>query len=52
MSLGNFSRDFIIDNMKKKTGLKGSVKCFSVDYISINTNQILDTNEYLMKKLF
>ena len=34
----------------KKTGLKGSVK-FSVDYRSINTNEILDIHKYLMKEL-
>ena len=34
------SKDFTIDDMKKK-GLKGSVNFFSVDYRSINTNDIL-----------
>ena len=28
LCLGNVSKDFTIDNMKKKTGLKGSVKFF------------------------
>ena len=37
LCLGNVSKDFKIDNMKK-TGLKESVNFFSVDYISINTN--------------
>ena len=42
LCLGNVSKDFTIDNMKKKTVLKGSVIFFSVDYRSINTNEILD----------
>ena len=33
----------------KKTGLKGSVKIFPVDFNPINTNDILDICEYLMK---
>ena len=39
--------------MKKKTGLKGSVQVFSVDYNAIlgcDTNDILDIHRYLMKK--
>ena len=32
LHLGNISKDFTINNMKKKTGLKGSVELFSVDY--------------------
>ena len=35
----------------KKTGLKVSVNPFSVDYKSINTNEIIDIHKYLMKKL-
>ena len=35
----------------KKTGLKESVKFFSVDYRSINTNEVLDICKYLMKEL-
>ena len=51
MCFGNVSKDFTIDNMKK-TGLKRSVNFFSVDYRSINTNEInislisIDTNVY------
>ena len=30
--LGNISKDFTINNMKKKAGLKGYVDAFSVDY--------------------
>ena len=33
----------------KKTGLKGTVKVFSVDYNDIDTNDILDIHKYLMK---
>ena len=50
LCLGNISNDFAIDNMKKKkTGLKGSVKLFSVGFIPIDTNNILDIHGYLMK---
>ena len=34
----------------KKTGLKGTLKIFSVDYHAINTNNILDIQRYLMKR--
>ena len=52
LCLGNISKDFTIDNMKK-TGLKGSVKFFSVDYRPINTNEISDIHRFLMKgKIF
>ena len=47
LCLGNISKDFTI-NMKK-TGLKGSVKFFSVDFNPIDTNDILDIHRYLMK---
>ena len=40
--LGNISKDFTIDNMKKKTGLKGCVKVFSVNYNSIATSVTTD----------
>ena len=35
------SNDFAIDNMKK-TGLKGSIHVFPVDYNAIVTSNILD----------
>ena len=50
LCLGNVSKDFIINNMKK-TGLKRSVKFFSLDYRSINTNGVLDIRKYLMQEL-
>ena len=36
---------------QQKTELKGSAKFFSVDYTSINTNDILDIHKYLTKEL-
>ena len=33
----------------KKTGLKGSITLFSVDFNPIDTNDILDMHKYLMK---
>ena len=47
--LGNISKDFTINNMKK-TGLKGVVKFFSVDFSPIDTNDVLDIHKYLMKR--
>ena len=47
--LGNISRDFSVDNMKK-TGLNGYVYDFSVDYDFIANHKILDIRKYLMKK--
>ena len=47
--LGNISRDFSVDNMKK-TGLNGYVYDFSVDYDSIANDKILDVHKYLMEK--
>ena len=34
----------------KKTGLKGIVKVFSVDYNAIDTSDILDIHRYLTKE--
>ena len=49
LCLGNISKDFTINNVKKKTGLKGIVNFFSVDFNPIDTNDILDIHKYLMK---
>ena len=49
LCLGNISKDWSIDNMKK-TGLKGYIYDFSVDYDDIAVSDILDIHEYLMKK--
>ena len=50
LSLGNISKDWSIDNMKKKTGLNEYVYDFSVDYDDIAVDDILDIHNYLMKK--
>ena len=47
--MDNISKGFTISNMKKKTGLKGNVKSFSVDLNHIDTNDILDIHKYLVK---
>ena len=47
--LGNISKDFSVDNMKK-TGLYGEVYEFSIDYDAIANDKILDIHKYLMKK--
>ena len=49
LCLGNISRDFTIDNVKK-TGLNGVVKVFHVDYHATDTNNILDIYRYLIKE--
>ena len=47
--LGNVSKDFSASNMKK-TGLNGYIYDFSVDYNSIDVNDIKGIHKYLMKK--
>ena len=49
LCLGNVSKDFIINNMKK-TGLQGVVNFFSVDFNPIDTNNILDIHKYILKR--
>ena len=49
LCLGNKSKDWSVDNIKK-TGLKGYVYDFSVDYDAIAVSDILDIHKYLMKK--
>ena len=49
LCLGNISKDFSVDNMKK-TGLNGYVYHLSVDYDAIAVDNILDIHKYLMKK--
>ena len=46
--LGNISKDFSVDNMKK-TGLNGYVYDFSVDY-DATVDDILHVHKYLMQK--
>ena len=50
LCLGNISKDFAINNMKKKTGLKRSVNFFSVDFNPIDTNDTLNIHKYFMKR--
>ena len=49
LCLGNISKDFSVDNMKK-TGLNGYVYDFSVDYNIIDTSNIIDIHKYFMNK--
>ena len=49
LCLGNISKDWSVDNMKK-TGLNGYVYDFSVDYDAIAVDNILDIDKHLMKK--
>ena len=48
LCLGNISKDWSVDNMKK-TGVKGYVYDFSVDYDTIAVSDISDIHKYLMK---
>ena len=49
LCLGNISKDFSLDNMKK-TGLNGYVYDFSVDYDAIALDDILGIHKYLLEK--
>ena len=49
LCLGNVSKDFSASNMKK-TGFNGYIYDFSVDYNSIDVNDIKNIHKYLMKK--
>ena len=49
LCLGNISKDFSVDNMKK-AGLNGCVYGFSVVYDAIAFDDILDIHKYLMEK--
>ena len=48
--LGNISKDWSIDNMKR-TGFTGYVYDFSVDYNATDVDDIKDIHKYLMKKI-
>ena len=50
LCLGNISKDWSTDNMKKKTGFDGYVYDFSVDYDATDIDDIKDIHKYLMKK--
>ena len=47
--LGNISKDWSVDNMKK-TGFTSYVYGFSVDYEAIAVNDIKNIHKYLMEK--
>ena len=47
LCLGNISKDFTANNMKK-TGLNGYVYEFSVDYNVIDTSNIINIHKYLI----
>ena len=49
LCLGNISKDFTVDNMKK-TGLKGVVKVFPINCNVIDTKDILDIHRSLIKE--
>ena len=49
MCLGNISKDWSVDNMKKAEW-KGYVYRFSVDYDAIAVSNTLDIHKYLIKK--
>ena len=49
LCLGNISKDWSVDNMKK-TGFIGYVYDFSIDYDPIAVNDIKDIHKYLMEK--
>ena len=51
MFLGNNSKEFTANSMKKKAGLNGYLYEFFVDYNIIDTSNIINVINYLMKKL-
>ena len=51
LCLENMSKDWSIENMKKKTGFNGYVYDFSVNYDATDVDDIKNINKYLMKKI-
>ena len=49
LCLGNISKDWSVDNMKK-TGFTGYVYDFSADYNTVTLDDVKDIHKYLMKK--
>ena len=49
LCLGNISKDWSTNNIKK-TGFKGYIYDFSVDYYATDVDDIKDIHKYLMKK--
>ena len=50
LCIGNISKDFSVDNMKKKNKIKWIVYDFSVDCDSVAVDDILDIHKYLIEK--
>ena len=50
LCLGNISKDWSADNLKKKT-FNGYVYDFSVDYNTTDVDDIKDIHKYLIKKI-
>ena len=48
--LGNISKDWLVDDLKKKTGFTGYVYGFSVDCDPVEFDDIKDIYKYLMKE--
>ena len=48
--LGNISKDWSTNNMKKKTGFNGYIYYFSVDFDATDVDDIKDIHKYLKKK--
>ena len=49
MCLGDFSKDFTVDNMKKN-GINGDINEFTVNYNTIYVTDIVDIHKYLTRK--
>ena len=49
LCLGNISKDWLIDNMKK-TGFNGYIYDFNVDCDAVSASDMLGTDKYLMEK--
>ena len=49
LCLGNISKDFSVSNITK-AGFNGYIYGFSIDYNSIDVNDIKNIHKYLMKK--
>ena len=50
LCLGNIWKDWSVDDMKK-TGLKGCVYDFGINYDAIEVSNILDIHKHLIKKM-
>ena len=50
LCLGNISKYFRFNNIKKKNSIKGDVWAFFVDYDHINSSNILDIHRFLKKE--